>query len=448
MANSTRFWTEVTPSEHAHERAALHFIRQRFPDREPFRAWTNFMFMGDDGAGTKSTCSWSRRRVCTWSRSSPIPAGSDGDAGTWTWTTPDGYQRTFDNPLLLAERQGQEAQVAADESAGVPVATAARRRLLPEVRRLPVRPGAGDWPDDPGPLTSTAPTPRADPDQRNDLPGIVEPFTRVEPKYGRQVDRPLSQAIAQAMDQAGIRESQPPAAARPLRARGPDGRGRGLAGLRAVQHPGQGRPPPRPPVPDRARAHPRRSGTHSCGPPSGSTASSTTSTSRHRSPRRPAPDPRGPALIFQRDPKAVRLDHWLADHGDNLDLSTGSNSCASSPKRSAPPTGRVSTTAPCRPSTSWCRHATAGRGSSIRDWQAAAREVTPDHQRRVGGPAHRMEPTGLEARPRLSRPGNDSGVPDPQPVPRRPLVPRRRRLSDPLGPAPGPGPRRPSRDPQ
>lgn len=30
--------------------------------------------------------------------------------------------------------------------------------------------------------------------------------------------------------------------------------------------------------------------------------------------------PRGPALIFEHDPRAERLDHWLADHGSELDL--------------------------------------------------------------------------------------------------------------------------------
>lgn len=32
------------------------------------------------------------------------------------------------------------------------------------------------------------------------------------------------------------------------------------------------------------------------------------------------PNPRGPALLFARDPSAQRLDHWLADNGDILDL--------------------------------------------------------------------------------------------------------------------------------
>ena len=30
--------------------------------------------------------------------------------------------------------------------------------------------------------------------------------------------------------------------------------------------------------------------------------------------------PHGPALVFRRDPDSKRLDHWLADHGNGLDL--------------------------------------------------------------------------------------------------------------------------------
>ena len=46
---STR-WSEITPSEFAWERAALDYIKVRLPDGEPFRAWSNFEFIADDGS--------------------------------------------------------------------------------------------------------------------------------------------------------------------------------------------------------------------------------------------------------------------------------------------------------------------------------------------------------------------------------------------------------------
>ena len=43
-------WKEITPSEFPWEREALAFIRGRLPDQEPYRVWTNFEFIADDGS--------------------------------------------------------------------------------------------------------------------------------------------------------------------------------------------------------------------------------------------------------------------------------------------------------------------------------------------------------------------------------------------------------------
>jgi hypothetical protein len=145
-------------------------------------------------------------------------------------------------------------------------------------------------------------------------------FTRIDSRHGRQVDRPLSQAIADAMDQAGIMKSKTHrtigqyehgsllddgegwqdfvarhqdirAAQKRIRVyltgrahtdeeRTALGRAadRGFRFLQGVEHPGIDRPI------DLLRT------------------------------------PRGPALIFEHDSRAEQLDHWLADHGSELAL--------------------------------------------------------------------------------------------------------------------------------
>ena len=45
-----KFWTEISPSQFAWEQEALEFIRQQLPDHEPYRAWSNFEFIADDGS--------------------------------------------------------------------------------------------------------------------------------------------------------------------------------------------------------------------------------------------------------------------------------------------------------------------------------------------------------------------------------------------------------------
>jgi hypothetical protein len=43
-------WIAITPSSFAWEREALDFIKRQFPTHEPYRAWSNFEFIADDGS--------------------------------------------------------------------------------------------------------------------------------------------------------------------------------------------------------------------------------------------------------------------------------------------------------------------------------------------------------------------------------------------------------------
>ncbi|MGB0068368.1 MAG: NERD domain-containing protein, partial [Isosphaeraceae bacterium] len=47
---TTRNWTTVAESKYPWERDALGFVRQKFPEHEPYRAWANFEFIADDGS--------------------------------------------------------------------------------------------------------------------------------------------------------------------------------------------------------------------------------------------------------------------------------------------------------------------------------------------------------------------------------------------------------------
>jgi Nuclease-related domain len=42
-------WKTITESEFVWERNALEFLRKHLPDRAPYRAWTNFEFVADNG---------------------------------------------------------------------------------------------------------------------------------------------------------------------------------------------------------------------------------------------------------------------------------------------------------------------------------------------------------------------------------------------------------------
>ena len=42
-------WQAITESEFPWERDALAFVRDRLPDHDPYRVWSNFEFIADDG---------------------------------------------------------------------------------------------------------------------------------------------------------------------------------------------------------------------------------------------------------------------------------------------------------------------------------------------------------------------------------------------------------------
>jgi hypothetical protein len=47
---ATRNWITVAESKYPRETDAFNFVRQTFPTHEPYRAWTNFEFIADDGS--------------------------------------------------------------------------------------------------------------------------------------------------------------------------------------------------------------------------------------------------------------------------------------------------------------------------------------------------------------------------------------------------------------
>lgn len=279
------------------------------------------MFIGDDGTRNEVDMLVVSPTGVYLVEIKSHPGRMDGDAGTWVWTTPEGHRRTFDNPLFLAERKAKKLKSLLLKQQAFRTPRMRDRGFylksvvflsdpdlvigLDELGRTDVY-----GPDADGPET----------DQKNDLPGIIRLFTRVDPRYGSRVDRPLSRAIADAMDEAGIREST-------------THRKIGQYDLEELLDEGEGWQDFAARHPDVKSAH-RRVRIYLAG--SAHTEDERASLTRaaerefrylqgvdHPGIDRPLEllkTPRGPALIFERDPAAERLDHWLADHGSELDL--------------------------------------------------------------------------------------------------------------------------------
>mgnify|MGYP001234645452 CR=1 FL=1 len=99
-------WHEVAPSDYPWEREALAWLRAQLPDREPWHVWTNFEFVDDGGRVNEGDALVLSPAglflVEIKSRSGTL----DGDTHTWTWQT-DGRILTVDNPLRLADRKSK-----------------------------------------------------------------------------------------------------------------------------------------------------------------------------------------------------------------------------------------------------------------------------------------------------------------------------------------------------
>ena len=99
-------WHVIAESNFAWEREALEWLRANLPDRDPWHVWTNFEFIDDDGkVGEVDALVLSPAGLFLVEIKSR-PGVLTGDAHSWTWNT-DGRATVYDNPLILANRKAK-----------------------------------------------------------------------------------------------------------------------------------------------------------------------------------------------------------------------------------------------------------------------------------------------------------------------------------------------------
>lgn len=100
-------WLAITDSEFPWEREALAFVRAGLPDHEPYRVWSNFEFIADDGSINEVDLLVLTSKGFYLVEIKSRPGVVEGDQGTWTWRH-GGRSHTVDNPLLLANRKAKK----------------------------------------------------------------------------------------------------------------------------------------------------------------------------------------------------------------------------------------------------------------------------------------------------------------------------------------------------
>jgi len=99
-------WHVIAESNLAWEREALEWLRSHLPDRDPWHVWTNFEFIDDEGKVSEVDALVLSPAGLFLVEIKSRPGVLTGDVHSWTWTT-DGRSATVDNPVILANRKAK-----------------------------------------------------------------------------------------------------------------------------------------------------------------------------------------------------------------------------------------------------------------------------------------------------------------------------------------------------
>lgn len=330
MDASSQRWVTVADSPHDHEREALAFLHARLPDRDPYRVWSNFEFTAPSGQLYEVDALVVADTGLYLIEIKSHPGAMGGDGTTWEWTTPEGRTVTLDNPRSLANRKAKALRTLLERSrtfrrnrSDVPFVQEAVFLSDPQlVVTLGPQGRHNIYGRDPEPNEET-------PRFRDKLRGIVDLLTNLDPADAgrpvRRIDRPLGAQLAKAIDEIGIRE-------RSSRRRiGDYLLGELLVDVEADRDTGvayqefEVRHASMPDVIRQVRLYPlERNATaeqREAAVRAGKREFELLRPLTHPGIARPVDyteHERGPALFFERDPDAVRLDRWLAHHRDEL----------------------------------------------------------------------------------------------------------------------------------
>lgn len=109
-------WTTITPSEFAHEREALAHIQELLPDTEPYRAWSNFTFTAQTGHPYEVDLLVAGPGGLYLIEVKSLTGRLTSSGSNWILTGPGGT-RVFDNPLHLADLKAKRLRALLEAAA-------------------------------------------------------------------------------------------------------------------------------------------------------------------------------------------------------------------------------------------------------------------------------------------------------------------------------------------
>ena len=201
MASSSHRWHTIAESQFPWERDALDYLRECLPDQEPFRAWSNFEFIAEDGSIYEVDLVVLTAAGFLFIEIKSHPGMVEGDVHTWIWKD-GGRESVTDNPIILAN---QKAKKLASLLKRQPALNRTRAPFL-EAVVFCSSPGIRIKLAGPAALNVYE---RDRGTEKTKALGIIARLTAppVATQGDGRVDGSTARAIARAMEQAGIRPS-------------------------------------------------------------------------------------------------------------------------------------------------------------------------------------------------------------------------------------------------
>ncbi|MFY1689799.1 BREX system serine/threonine kinase PglW [Plantactinospora sp. WMMB782] len=317
-------WTTITPSQFDHERAALEHVRRLLPDAEPYRAWSNFTFTADTGHVYEIDLLVAARAGLYLVEIKSLHGRLTNSGPNWIADNQrdnQGSVRTFDNPLHLADLKAKRLRSLLDRQAAkqklkvrVPFIQGAVFLSAPDLQ-VQLDEHQLHWVYGPEPHPGQPAGP---------LPGIWSDLLGALPRdERRQVTPEVSRALPRLLREVGIARSR---------------RYEQVGSWQLQAKPFDVGPTWQDHLAEHAQfAHEQRRIRIYLLERNSAKAERA---SIERAARREMialhgishpgivqvdtmePHEGGPALIFRHDPRAVRLDHFMAQYGERLDVGT------------------------------------------------------------------------------------------------------------------------------
>lgn len=190
-----KLWKQITTSNFAWEQEALEFAKSILPDHDPYRAWANFEFIAQDGSINEVDLLVLTSKGMYLVEIKSHPGQISGDSGSWVWDSPNGRRKAFDNPRFLADRKAKKLASLLQ----------VQRSVLASKERLPFI-GALVFLSAQDLIVKLAPPANLNVATRDTL---LRDITEVDENWRHpKIQNNTAKTVSRAIEEAGIKESQ------------------------------------------------------------------------------------------------------------------------------------------------------------------------------------------------------------------------------------------------